>query len=83
MIGSSVNPGLSDIMLLLPRLNIPVIIIDIYHDYLHEQVGTHWCVAEEAVSFSPANLRKTITPVASFQVDTKREQDVIKVSTVQ
>ena len=40
-------------------------------------------MAEEAVSFSPANLRKTITPVASFQVDTKREQDVIKVSTVQ
>ena len=41
-------------------------------------------MAEEAVSFSPANLRKTITPVASFQVDTeihKRKQDLIKVNT--
>jgi len=41
-------------------------------------------VAEEAVSFLPANLQKTITPVASFQVDTeihKREQDLIKVNT--
>ena len=68
----------------LPNLWLFLVITDIYHDYLHERVGTHWRVAEEAVSFLPANLRRTITPVASFQVDTeihKREQDLIKVNT--